>query len=97
MGPWILFLAGAAIAFYSLVGLRRWLEAAEGAREVKAAAAEPPVRPRERREGPRRQLRAVEQEAQMLAEAGFPVSEIARRLGLTKAEVQLILGLRRSR
>lgn len=97
MGPWILFLVGAAIATYSLVGLRRWLEAAEEAREVKAAAAETPVRRRERREGPRRQLRAVEQEAQMLAEAGFPVSEIARRLGLTKAEVQLILGLRRSR
>lgn len=97
MGPWILFLAGAAAALYSLVGLRRWLAEAEEVREASAVAVDAPTRLHVQRERARRRLQAVEQEAYMLADAGFPVSEIARRLGLTKAEVQLILGLRRSR
>lgn len=97
MGPWILFLTGAAAALYSLVQLRRWLAAAEEAREVKAAVPESAARPQVRRGGSRRRLQAVEQEAYTLVDAGFSVGEVARRLGLTKAEVQLILGLRRSR
>lgn len=99
MGPWVLFLVGAVIAGCSFVRLRSWLTAWEqGFREAerKAPSPVPLAGPVSKPEHPHRSLQSAQQEAAMLADAGLSVAEIARRLGLTKAEVQLMLDLRRS-
>ncbi|HEY8346293.1 MAG TPA: hypothetical protein VIL07_03360 [Symbiobacteriaceae bacterium] len=101
MGPLFLFVTGAVITLLSLWQLRRWLAAIREAPHVtpKMPPAPPSSLPRHDSSAPkgRKGLAALEREVAELAEAGLTVTEIAQRVGLTRAEVQLILGLRSPR
>lgn len=113
MQPFLLFVLGGAIALYCLWQLRLWqdslgdldLKPAEAESRAGSTAptgrpdASPPLRSREAPavSGSPSRLPAVQQEAYRLADAGMAVGEIARRLSLSKGEVQLILSLRRPR